>query len=169
MEKKRYIVAIAAMDKENNIGYNGDLLARIPEDMETFAKLTRGSIVVMGRKTFESLPNELPDRVNVVMSRDINYNPGVPVVHSKDQLFELLNYKNCKEYTAFIIGGGEIYKLLIDMCDKIIITEIDAVFESADTKFPDISTNIWEEEYKSDYSVSKNGFRYRYKVYAKKE
>ena len=129
---------IAAVDKRWNIGYKGDLLVRIPADMKNFREITKNSVVVMGRKTLESFPGGQPliGRVNLVLTRDENYRPkGAVIAHSKEEALKILESYPDKE--AFIIGGEQIYRMFLPLCDTAYITYIDYEYE-ADTAFPNL-------------------------------
>tara|TARA_R110001592_G_scaffold104103_5_gene293060 strand:- start:15296 stop:15763 length:468 start_codon:yes stop_codon:yes gene_type:complete len=132
------ISIIAAKSKNNVIGSNGSIPWNIPKDLKYFKELTEGNTVIMGRKTYESLPKDkkpLPNRINIVITRDINFTAnGCMVVGSLEEaILKIDNRKN-----TFIIGGGEIYKQAINFVDKIYITEINDEYEG-DTYFPKIS------------------------------
>jgi len=116
---------IAAVDLNWAIGYNCELLERIPEDMKYFKEKTMGKIIVMGRSTFESLPKGKPleQRINIVLTKNKNYNcEGVILCYSLEQLFTEL--KKYKQEDIFVIGGESIYTQLISYCDKAYITKI---------------------------------------------
>ena len=123
---------IVAADRNWGIGKNGDLLVHIPEDMEFFKNKTIGNVVVMGRKTFESLPKALPNRLNVVITSDKGYKAENAVVVSSVE--EALKY--CENDEAFILGGGMIYKEFLPYADKLYLTEIEDSCEYAETYFP---------------------------------
>lgn len=129
---------IVAKSKNNVIGSNGSIPWDIPKDLKYFKELTEGNTVIMGRKTYESLPKDkkpLPNRINIVITRDINFTAnGCMVVGSLEEA--ILKIDNRKD--TFIIGGGEIYKQAINFVDKIYITEINDEYEG-DTYFPEIS------------------------------
>lgn len=129
---------IASADQNWAIGKDNQLLIRIPEDMKRFRQMTTGNVVVMGRKTLESFPNQAPlkDRVNIVMTRNMDYQPkGVTIVHSVEELQkELENYDTNQVY---VIGGDSIYKQLLDLCDTAHITKIDYAY-AADSYFPNL-------------------------------
>tara|TARA_R110001606_G_scaffold64179_5_gene149091 strand:- start:618 stop:1085 length:468 start_codon:yes stop_codon:yes gene_type:complete len=132
------ISIIVAKSKNNVIGSNGSIPWNIPKDLKYFKELTEGNTVIMGRKTYESLPKDkkpLPNRINIVITRDINFTAnGCMVVGSLEEaILKIDNRKN-----TFIIGGGEIYKQAINFVDKIYITEINDEYEG-DTYFPKIS------------------------------
>lgn len=134
---------VVAMDKNNAIGVNGGLLTYIPGDLPRFKKLTTGHTVIMGRKTFDSLPKgALPNRDNIVITRNRGLKiEGVKVVHS---LNEAINEAD-KNKEIFIIGGGQIYNESINNCEKLYITHINKEFE-ADTYFPKIPKEFKEVE-----------------------
>lgn len=139
-------ILIAAIGEDLSLGSNGKLLWHIPEDLAHFKELTTGKTVVMGRKTWESLPKKpLPNRRNIVITRDKNYKiQGGEIYHS---LLEIL-----KEGNICIIGGGEIYdqSLKTNLIDKIYLTRIYRSFPEADTFFPELDTNLWKIEDKQE-------------------
>lgn len=129
---------IVNVDKNWAIGLGSKLLVRIPQDMKYFRSMTTGHVVVMGRKTLESFPESkpLPNRVNVVLTRDQGYQaPGAVVVHSMEELKEELKKYSGEE--IFVIGGGQIYRELLPLCDKAYVTKVDRAFD-ADVYFPDL-------------------------------
>lgn len=132
------MVAIAAIGQNNGIGINNDLVYHIPEDMKFFRSTTTGKTVVMGRKTLESFPGAapLPNRRNIILTRSKDFSAeNAEIVHSVEELLELI--KDIPGDDVFVIGGAEIYELLLPLCSKAYITQ---VFESspADKFFPDI-------------------------------
>ena len=129
---------IVNVDKNWAIGLGSKLLVRIPQDMKYFRSMTTGHVVVMGRKTLESFPESkpLPNRVNIVLTRDQGYQaPGAVVVHSMEELKEELKKYPGEE--VFVIGGGQIYRELLPLCDKAYVTKVDRAFD-ADVYFPDL-------------------------------
>ncbi len=124
---------IVAQDRKGAIGMKGGLLASIPSDMKHFKEKTMGGTVVMGRKTLESFPGgrPLPGRRNIVLSTKISTGEGYEVCRSREELLKLLDLDSDSE-DVFVIGGGEIYRLLENDCDTAIVTEMDEEFE-ADT------------------------------------
>ena len=143
--------AIVAADKNWGIGKDNNLLVSIPSDMKNFRALTLGNVVVMGRKTFESLPNQAPleERDNIVITKDKNFKAkGVTLVHSLDELDKEL--EGFDDDRVFVIGGGSIYKQLIDRCDEVYVTKINYSYK-ADTYFPDLDNNAdWKLVYESE-------------------
>lgn len=160
------ISIIVAADENNAIGKNGDLLCHLPNDLKYFKKTTEGHAVVMGRKTFESLPKgALPNRRNIV------------VTHNKD-----LQFENCEmassltdaialagnEDEIFIIGGGSVYEQALPLADKLYVTRIHHEFEGVDTYFPGIKPSDWKvisnEEHPAD---EKNKYAHTFIVFEK--
>ncbi len=140
---------IVALGANNVIGCNGGLVWNIPEDLKRFKKLTTGKKIIMGRKTFQGLPFVLPNRHHIVVTNDINFtydNPNVEICTNLDDLIE-----NCRKLNEeiFIIGGGTIYKNLINKVDKLYITYIDKEYKG-DTFFPIIDENLYKPSWKSD-------------------
>ncbi len=141
------ISAIAAIGGNRELGKRGDLLWKIPEDMEHFRTITRGHTVIMGRKTWESLPpraRPLPGRMNIVITKDENFfAEGASVVHSIEEAIKIAESsaapRNDEEDEVFIIGGGQIYKEALLYTDRLYLTVIDASDKEADAFFPDYS------------------------------
>lgn len=135
--------AIGAVSSNDMIGRDNKLLWHISEDLKRFKKITEGSTIIMGRKTFESLPKVLPNRVHIVLTKDKNYkvhDERVKVVYSIDSLNSFIE----GDEEAFVIGGGEIYSLFMPYINKIYLTRIHKEYEG-DTKFPEIDMKIWSE------------------------
>ena len=138
------ISAIVAVDENWGIGYNGDLLAHIPDDLKRFQQLTTNHVVIMGRKTWDSLPNKpLKNRLNLVISsqpRGVLEDMSIRI--SLEEAKIRLNHLDDDE-EWFIIGGGEIYRKFLPQCDRVYVTKILKKFENVDTYFPnlDISPN----------------------------
>lgn len=154
---------IVNVSKTWGIGKDGDLLFHIKEDMKFFKETTINNVVVMGRKTLDSLPGGKPlkDRVNIVLTRNKNfYRDGVVVVHSIDELLgEIKKY----DKEIFVMGGGEIYNMLLPYCKKAYITKVDSDKE-ADTFFVNLDEDdTWKRESQSDIMGEK--LKYRFVVY----
>ena len=135
------ITMIACLDMNDGIGTdNGELLFSLPKDMKHFKSATSGKIVVMGRKTWDSLPKKpLEKRKNYVLSRDVTFNPiGAKVISSVDEVVKL-----GKTHDVFVIGGGEIYKELMPYADRLMLTQVHAFNSSATVFFPDFSPKEW--------------------------
>lgn len=162
------ISLIAAIGKNNELGAKNALLFNMPADMKYFRDTTRGHSVIMGRKTFESLPNgALPNRRNIIITRDTEYkSEGIEVVNSLDEALKLFENNNEE---VFIIGGAEIYKQAIEKADKLYITHIDAEDKDADSFFPVIDKAIWQIKSREDFSADeKNIFDYSFLKYDRK-
>ncbi len=143
------VFIIAAISKDRVLGKNGKMPWQIPEDLKRFKQLTTGHVIIMGRKTFESIGKPLPNRTNIVITRDKNYqSKGVLVVHSFEEA--LNEAKNIEKEEIFIIGGGKIYQQALSFADKIYLTIVEGTFEG-DTFFPDYSQfNLISEETRGD-------------------
>ena len=156
------IAMIAAAAEDNALGKDNDLLWHLPDDFKRFKNLTSGHTIIMGRKTYESFPKPLPNRKHVIITRDKNYTVGYDacvVVHSLPEALELVK----DEPLSFIIGGGEIYKLGMELANKIELTRVHGTFEDADTFFPEIDETIWElatEQYHPKDEKHKYAFTY---------
>lgn len=158
------ISIIAAVAQNNALGYKNQLLYHLPDDLKRFKKLTSGHTVIMGKNTYDSLPNgALPNRRNIVLSRSVKELPDCDVYTNIDEALE-----SCGDEEIFIIGGASIYKQMIDKADKIYITEVYDVPENADVFFPEIP-----EEFDVEYSTvhesdEKHKFSFSFVNYIKK-
>lgn len=133
--------AIVNADKNWGIGFRNQLLVHIPSDMRFFREKTTGNVVVMGRKTLESLPGGRPlaDRDNIVMTRDPAFKvKGAAVVHSVEELQQLL--ADIDTDRVYVIGGAEIYRLLLPYCDTAFVTRVDYAYQ-ADAYFPNLDAS----------------------------
>lgn len=135
------ISLIVAMDKNNVIGKDNKMPWHIPDDLKRFKKLTMGKPIIMGRKTFESIGKPLPGRINIILTKDVNYSQdGCNVVHSVDEAL-----KFCKgNDELMVIGGAKIYEQFLIMAKKIYLTLVDDEYEG-DTYFPELDMREWEE------------------------
>ena len=133
------------MDNHWAIGNQGELLVSIPEDHKFFRQITMGNVVVLGRKTLAGFPNGLPlaGRDNIILSTKPDYEVrGGCVAHSKEELFEIL--RTYKDREIFVIGGGQIYEMLLPYCRYAHVTKIDYDY-AADTYFPNLDElDNWE-------------------------
>ncbi len=140
------ISMIAAVAKNRVIGKDNDLVWHLPDDMKFFKDTTKDHVVIMGRKNFESLPPKwkpLPNRTNLIISRNAKYDAlGCKVFTSLEACLEYVKTLNQDE--IFIIGGGQIYKLGLELADRMYITEIDAEFDG-DAFFPEWDKSLWNE------------------------
>ncbi len=136
------ISIIVAVAENNAIGYDNHLLWHISEDLKRFKSLTTGHHIIMGRKTYESVGKPLPGRINIVISRQANYNvEGCLVAKSLEEALELAKLDS----EVFIIGGGEIYKQSLQIADKVYLTRVHAGF-AGDTFFPELNLSEWSTE-----------------------
>lgn len=161
------ISIIAAVADRGAIGRNGDLLFYLRDDLRRFKALTTGHPVIMGRKTFESLPKgALPGRLNIVISRNQSYNaPGAVTATSLDQAVGLVPENS----DPFVIGGGQLYKEAIDIADMLYITRIDADTPDADTFFPEINVSEWElTELSEIHTDAISAVNYRFATYRRR-
>lgn len=160
------ITLIAAAAENNALGKDNDLLWHLPNDFKRFKKLTTGNKIIMGRKTFESFPKPLPNRIHIIITRDKKYTTNYDdciVVYSLEQALELCEL----DETAYIIGGGQIYSLAMDYASKIELTRVHENFE-ADTFFPLIDINKWNlTEEKHHPKDERHKFNFTYLTYEK--
>jgi dihydrofolate reductase len=151
---------IVAMDQQRAIGKGNTLPWRLPADLKRFKQLTLGQTVLMGRKTFDSIGKPLPQRRNVVLTRDPNWrHDGVEVIHALDAatLGELAG-----DGTLWVIGGAEIYRLTMDLADRLEITAIDIAVDQADAWFPEVPADFVLRE---QAAGSDAGLQYRFLSY----
>jgi dihydrofolate reductase len=136
------IVFVLARARNGVIGRNGDLPWRIPADLKHFKALTQGAPMLMGRKTFESLPGLLPGRRHIVLTRDRNWRAdGAEVVHEVDEAIAAAG----DSQRLSVVGGAEIYALLLPHADRIELTEVDDAPEG-DTIVPAFDPALWRED-----------------------
>ncbi len=157
--------AIVAVDRNHAIGSGGGMLFHLPGDLKYFAAMTKGKILVMGRSTLLSLPGGKPlkDRLNIILSREIGYHvPQALVVNSLTELAAALAPYAPDE--VMLIGGQQIYHLLIDSCSKAYVTKIDAA-APADCYFPNLDSRPhWQLQQQSEV-YHDNGLNYRHCTY----
>jgi dihydrofolate reductase len=141
------ISLIAALAKNNVIGKENDLIWRLPVDFKRFKSITSGHYILMGRKTFESLGNPLPNRTHLIVTRNINY--PAPEGHYVFQTVEeaFIFASKLQIDTLYVIGGGEIYNQTINLADELLLTEVD-VSPEGDTYFPEFSKEEWRETFR---------------------
>lgn len=160
--KNIQIVHVVAIDRKHCIGKDNQLAWHIPEDLKHFKAITTGGVVVMGRKTFESLGRPLPNRINWVITRDTAWTAdGVKVAHNLECALELAS-DDCDNGKLFIIGGGEIYRQSIDIADILEITRVDLDI-GGDAFYPAIPSNF--RRVKSEAHVGKNGVAFCFERY----
>lgn len=151
-----------AVAKNNVIGKDNKLLWHISEDLKRFKRITSNKKMIMGRKTFESLPGILPNREHIVVTRDQSFkidSDKVTIVHDLNSLLE--KYSKCED-EIFVIGGAEIYKQLLPYTQKIYLTKIDETFKG-DTYFPEINYHEFKTDYISEqFTDEKNHLNYTF-------
>lgn len=157
-KRKPLISIIAAIGENRELGKGNKLLWHIPEDMKRFREITSGHPVIMGRTTFESIGRPLPDRINIVITRNANFHvSGCIVCHSLEEAVETASKKDRQE--IFIIGGGQVYKQAIKTADKLYLTIVEGEYP-ADTYFPDYS-HTWKVVYEKKSSDGKHEYTFR--------
>ena len=161
------ISAIVAVDENFGIGFNGQLLEHIPEDLKRFKQLTTNKTIIMGRKTWESLPNKpLPDRLNIVVTSKERSFEEMTVFTSFEEVYSRATHI-MPEDEWFIIGGGSIYKEFLPICDKVYLTKIMVSHENVDTYFPNIELmDNWKCIEQSEIKQY-NDISYQFKTYSR--
>lgn len=156
------VTLIAAMDRNRTIGIGNKLPWRLPAEMAFFTKSTLGKTVLMGRKTFESLPKPLKDRRNVVLTRQNDFHPeGCEIIHSMEEALERMN-----DDELVVIGGADIYAQFLPYADKILLTEVDVEIEGGDAFFPAFSESEWKlVESESRDSDEKNKYSFTFQTF----
>jgi dihydrofolate reductase len=145
------------MSSNRVIGLNNKLPWHLSEDLKHFKSLTTGHTVIMGRKTYESIGKPLPNRRNIVISRNVNtFYDGVEMTHSLEDAFSI----SSNDEEVFIIGGSNIYEQSLDLVEQLYITEIKKTFEG-DAFFPDIDKSLWTESSRQDH-ISADGIEFSF-------
>lgn len=142
---------IAAVDRRMGIGYQNKLLFWLPNDLKRFKALTTGNTIIMGRKTFESLPKgALPNRRNIVLSSRCETTcPGAEVFPSLEKALS-----SCRpDENVFIIGGASVYRQALPLADALRLTEIDAEAPCVDAYFPDVAPDVWQEKSRESHPI----------------
>ncbi len=165
MPAKQTLTMIAAAAKNDALGKDNDLIWHISEDLKRFKRLTSGHAIIMGRKTFESMPKALPNRTNIILTKKKDYQPeGAIVARTVEEALSLVE----EDTQPFIIGGGEIYRLFMDRCDRIELTRVHHDFD-ADVFFPSIDANKWIIVTQEDViATNDQPYNYSYLTYEKK-
>ena len=161
------ISLIVAYDKNQGIGKENTLPWKLSEDLKIFKKITENNYIVMGRKTFDSIGRPLPNRKNIIITRDRDYTQEkCLVVHS---IQEIINFAESKpHYEIFIIGGAEIYKQFVDIADRLYITQVDTEMEGLDAFFPKWDkVNYKRIGFKEFTKDEKNQFDFTFSVFEK--
>lgn len=161
----KVVTIIAAAGENDALGKNNKLIWCLPEDLQRFKKLTSGHSVIMGRKTFESMPKALLNRRNIIITRNKNYSAeGAEVCSSIENALSLVK----EDLQPFIIGGGEIYRQSMALAEQIELTRIHKEFD-ADTFFPNIPETKWKLINEEKHSKTEtNNLNFSYLTYKKK-
>jgi dihydrofolate reductase len=156
------LTLVVAMDAQRGIGVDNTLPWRLPEDLAHFKRVTSGHPIVMGRKTFDSIGRPLPNRRNIVITRNPAWrHEGVDAVTSLEVALALAG-----DDEVFIIGGAQIFAAAMDRADKMIVTEIGHTFR-CDTFFPPLDPKAWRETARETHHSEVNGFDYAFVTYMK--
>ena len=159
------ITLVAAIASNNVIGKENSLPWNIPEDLKRFKQMTSGHTILMGRKTFDSIGRPLPNRQNIVMTKDKNFEQeGIKVVNDFDEALELIKESN---EDVFVIGGSKIYELFEPVANSLAITRILKDFEG-DAFFPDINWDLWQIEKEEKFFDEKSNIECKLIEYSKK-
>ena len=151
------ITIIVAKSNNGIIGKDGDLPWRLPQDLKRFKRLTTGNVVVMGRKTYDSIGRPLPNRKNIVISRNTSLKiEGVEIEHD---LIDVL--KRNQGENVYVIGGGQIYADSLPLTEKLEITEVDVEL-IGDTSFPEIDSSHWKEIFREKRVDSESNLTYSF-------
>ena len=160
------ISIIVAVSRNGGIGFENKLLYWLPNDLKRFKALTTGHTIIMGRKTFESLPKgALPNRRNVVLSRSEDLKiEGAEVFPTLEKALEA-----CKDEECFIIGGASVYSQALPLADKLFITLVDDDTKEADAFFPQIDEKVWKVVGREDFQTDeKHAYPYSFIDYERK-
>jgi dihydrofolate reductase len=154
------LTAVVAMDIQGGIGIGNKLPWRLPEDMAHFKRTTMGHPVIMGRKTFDSIGRPLPNRRNIVITRNPDWkHENVEAVHSVQEALALVG-----DTPSCLIGGAQIYVEAMPFIQRLVVTEISKAFD-CDTFFPKIDAQEWKEVTREQYHSDSNGFDYAFVTY----
>ena len=161
------LALIAAIARNNAIGFGNKLIYWLPNDLKRFKELTTGHTIIMGSNTFRSLPKgALPNRRNIVLSRKENEFPGCETFSSLEEALA-----NCNETElVYVIGGEMLYRTALPLADILCLTEVDDTPQEADAFFPEFSRNEWEVIEKEEYMTDeKHAFNYRFVTYLRRK
>ncbi|MBM6677276.1 dihydrofolate reductase [Faecalicoccus pleomorphus] len=154
------LTEIAAIGKNRELGKDNQLIWHFPQDLKFFKEQTKGHTIVMGRKTFESLPGMLPKRHHIVISKSGAKFPEEVEVFSSIDAF--VDAYQTKEEEIFVIGGATIYKQMLSLCHRLILTEINQSYD-ADVFFPEFDKNLYHKKILND--IMENGVHYQHVEY----
>ncbi len=139
---QKVIKILVACDEKSLIGKNNTLIWHLPADLKRFKELTTGNVIIMGRKTFDSIGRPLPNRTSIVITRQTDYKQeGVIIVHSLEEA--ILKAKSLHRGDIYIVGGAEIYRMAMEVADEIELTLLHDIFEG-DAFFPEIDPTVWK-------------------------
>ena len=158
---------LVAFDENRVIGKNNTLIWHLPADLKRFKALTTGHVIIMGRKTFESIGKPLPNRTTIVISRQAGLHiEGAIIAHSVEEA--ILKAKSITRDDIYIVGGAEIYALSLPLADQILVTQLHDIFEG-DAYFPEIPMETFEvTEKERGVTDEKNAYQYSYITYTRK-
>lgn len=157
------LTIVVAIDRQRGIGINNALPWHLPEDLAHFKRTTSGHPIIMGRKTFESIGRPLPNRRNIVVTRNPEWrHEGAEAVGSLQQALALLDGAE-----GYIIGGAQIFTEAMPSTDRLIVTEIDQSF-SCDTFFPEIDPSLWQETARESHYSEQLACRYDFVTYQRR-
>jgi len=164
------ITLVVAHDNNKAIGKDGDMPWHLPNDLKWFKKKTIHKMIVMGRATWESLPDQykpLPNRVNLVMTKNQSFSVnGAVACHSLEEVLTIAKAKNVNE--LMIVGGGKIYELFYPLADQMVITEVNATIDHPDTFFVDYTEKDWYESFSESHQKDdKHVFDYKFRILKK--
>jgi dihydrofolate reductase len=161
------LILIAAAGESNELGKNGDLPWHLPDDFRHFKQTTTGYPMIMGRKTFDTFPKPLPNRLHIIVTRDEGYGVDYEdclVVYSLQEALKVVS----EAEKVFVIGGGEIYKQALPFATKIVLTRVHANFD-ADTFFPQIDPGSWTEISSSHHPAdNKHAYSFTFQTFKRK-
>lgn len=159
---------LVAMARNRIIGRNNQLPWYLPADLKHFKTLTMGQVIVMGRKTYESIGRPLPGRVNIIITRQTDYKAlGAIVVNSIEDALRIGKETGTTANENFIIGGEELYRQVLKICQRMYVTEIQKDFEG-DTSFPVFDPNDWEETQREKHFSESNQMEYHFVILDRK-
>ena len=165
-KKTSELTLIVAAGENDAIGKDNKLIWHLSDDLKRFKRLTNGHHIIMGRKTFESFPKPLPNRIHIVITRQSNYKApeGVIIVNSLEDAIDAAR----NDTQPFVIGGGEIYKQAMLLADKIELTRVHHSFE-ADTFFPKVDSSVWKKTSNTFHDKDENHeYAFSFLTYEKK-
>lgn len=160
------ISIIVACSENNVIGKDNGLIWRLSNDLKRFKALTTGHAIVMGRKTFESIGRPLPNRRNIILSKNLEAMDGCEIMRSAD---EVLEFAKSTDEELFIIGGGQVYEQFLPFADKLYLTLVHTEAEG-DTFFPALNRDEWTEVARESFKADeKNEFDYEFVDYLRRK